>query len=311
MRILVTGGAGFIGDHLCRYLLEQGNIVVAIDNLHSGSMENIEDLQKHRNFLFVKHDIREKKWPNILTVLKFAQIYHLACPASPVFYQKDPLYTIETCVIGTQHALEFAHKNKARFLITSTSEIYGEPLEHPQKEEYRGNVNTLGIRACYDESKRLSETITMEYKRVHNVDVRIVRIFNTYGPKMRLDDGRVVTNFIGQALRGEPLTVYGDGKQTRSFCFIDDMVLGLVKMMDSDITGPVNLGNPEECSILALAKLVIQLTESKSDIEFIPLPKDDPTKRCPDISRARELLDWEPVVFLTRGLQITIDHLKI
>jgi len=303
-KILVTGGAGFIGSHLCEELLKQENKVVSVDNYLSGSKKNIRHLMKNPSFKAIKHDI-----VNPLN-LECDEIYNLACPASPAHYQSDPIKTIKANTNGMINMLELALKNKARILQASTSEVYGDPLEHPQKESYWGNVNPVGLRSCYDEGKRVAETLCMDYHRQNKVDVRIVRIFNTYGPRMALNDGRVVPNFIAQALKNEPITVYGTGKQTRSFCFVSDLVNGLIKMMASKITGPVNLGNPNEITVLELAEKIIKLTGSKSEIVFKALPSDDPHKRKPDISLAEKELKWKPKVSLEEGLEKTIDYFK-
>lgn len=303
--ILVTGGAGFIGSHLCEELLRQGNEVVSIDNYFTGQKNNISHLMKNPAFKAVKHDI-----VNPLD-LECTQIYNLACPAAPVHYQSDPVKTVKANTIGMINVLELALKNKARILQASTSEVYGDPLEHPQKESYWGNVNPVGVRSCYDEGKRVAETLCMDYHRQAKVDTGIVRIFNTFGPRMALNDGRVVSNFIIQALRNQDITVYGDGKQTRSFCFVSDLVNGLIKMMNSNkITGPINLGNPNEITVLELAEKVIELSKSKSKIVFKALPSDDPHKRKPDISLAEKELKWKPKVSLEEGLQKTIDYFK-
>ncbi len=305
MRILVTGGAGFLGSHLCDRLLRDGQEVVCLDNFFTGRRRNIHHLLGDRNFELVRHDIVEP------IMLEVDRIYHLACPASPIHYQYNPVKTIKTSVLGTHNMLGLAKRVKARFLLASTSEVYGDPKVHPQTEDYWGNVNPIGLRSCYDEGKRVAETFTMDYHRQSRVDVRIVRIFNTYGPRMLHDDGRVVSNFIVQALRGREITVYGDGGQTRSFCYVDDLVDGLVRMMDApDLTGPVNLGNPEEYTILDLARKIIAMTGSSSKIVHQPLPSDDPTQRRPDISLARRALGWQPGVSVDDGLRRTIDHFR-
>jgi UDP-glucuronate decarboxylase len=297
-RIAVTGGAGFIGSHLCERLLTRGDEVIAIDNFFTGSKRNIAALFSNPNFEFIRHDVIEP------LMLEVDEIYHLACPASPVHYQFNPVKTIKTSVVGTINMLGLAKRVDAKFLLASTSEVYGDPLEHPQKESYWGNVNPIGKRSCYDEGKRVAETLAISYFEQNRVAVKIVRIFNTYGPRMLFNDGRVVSNFIVQALRGEPLTVYGDGAQTRSFCYVDDLVSGLIAMMDSsDFVGPVNLGNPNECTVLDLAKLIIKTTGSSSTLSFKPLPSDDPVRRRPDISLAQTRLGWEPKIELTDGLQ--------
>ena len=304
-KILVTGGAGFIGSHLCEVLLKDGNDVVCLDNYYTGSKENILHLRENPHFELLRHDIINP------IVLEVDQIYNLACPASPIHYQFNPVKTVKTNVIGTLNMLGLAKRVKARILQASTSEVYGDPAVHPQKEMYRGNVNCIGPRACYDEGKRVAETLMMDYHRQHRVDIRVVRIFNTYGPKMALDDGRVVSNLIIQALRGEPLTVYGEGQQTRSFCYISDMVRGLKGMMEQEaFTGPVNLGNPREFTILSLAEKVKAMTGSSSPIIFKPLPQDDPIQRKPDISLAQERLGWFPEVMLEEGLVLTIEYFR-
>jgi UDP-glucuronate decarboxylase len=304
-KILVTGGAGFIGSHLCEVLLKDGNDVVCLDNYYTGSKSNILHLRENPHFEMLRHDIINP------IVLEVDQIYNLACPASPIHYQFNPVKTVKTNVIGTLNMLGLAKRVKARILQASTSEVYGDPAVHPQKEMYRGNVNCIGPRACYDEGKRVAETLMMDYHRQHRVDIRVVRIFNTYGPKMALDDGRVVSNLIIQALRGEPLTVYGEGQQTRSFCYISDMVRGLKGMMEQEaFTGPVNLGNPREFTILSLAEKVKAMTGSSSPIIFKPLPQDDPIQRKPDISLAQERLGWFPEVMLEEGLVLAIEYFR-
>jgi len=301
-RILITGGAGFIGSHLCDYLIKKGNDVICVDNLFSGSKDNIRHLLSHPCFKFIHHDITDPLF------IEVDQIFHLACPASPVHYQYNPIKTIKTNVMGTINMLGLAKRVGARILLSSTSEVYGNPKVHPQKEEYWGNVNPIGPRSCYDEGKRVAETLMMDYYRQNNVDIRIVRIFNTYGPRMALDDGRVISNFIVQALKGEPITVYGDGGQTRSFCYVSDLIEGLIKAMESDLIGPVNLGNPNEIKIIELAKTILKLTNSKSEIVFRPLPPDDPIRRCPDITLARKRLNWQPIVPLEEGLKETMRY---
>ena len=302
-RILITGGAGFIGSHLCDYLINKGHDVICVDNLFSGSKNNIRHLLSHPYFEFIRHDIIHPLF------IEVDQVYHLACPASPIHYQYNPIKTIKTNVMGTINMLGLAKRVKARILLASTSEIYGNPKVHPQPETYWGNVNPIGPRSCYDEGKRVAETLMMDYHRQNNVDIRIVRIFNTYGPRMALNDGRVISNFIVQALRGNPLTVYGDGTQTRSFCYISDLIEGLVKTMEQeDFIGPVNLGNPNEIKIIELAKIVLKLTHSESEIIFKPLPPDDPVRRCPDITLARQKLNWQPNVSLEEGLKETIKY---
>ncbi len=306
MKILVAGGAGFLGSHLCRYLLQKGHYVVCLDNFFTGRSENIEDLKKNPQFMVIPHDII-----NPIDIQEhFDRVYNLACPASPVHYQFNPIETIKTSTMGVMNILEFAKLNGARILQASTSEIYGDPLEHPQKENYKGNVNTLGPRACYDEGKRIAETLFMEYHRIYKVSIRIARIFNTYGPSMDKDDGRVVSNFIMQAIKNEPITIYGSGKQTRSFCYVSDLIEGLYRLMESDNIGPINLGNPGEFTMLELANKIIKLTSSKSKIEYRELPKDDPFKRRPDITLAKEILKWKPKIQLEEGLIKTIDYFK-
>ena len=301
--VLVTGGAGFIGSHLCKRLLNEDHKVICLDNLFTGSLDNIESLKNDVNFEFVNHDITKPYYRDNID-----EIYNLACPASPIHYQSNPIKTVKTCTIGVINMLGLAKKNNAKILQASTSEVYGDPEIHPQKEDYNGNVNTLGYRSCYDEGKRCAETLFMDYKREHNLNIRIVRIFNTYGPNMTKNDGRVVSNFILQALKGEDITVYGDGSQTRSFQFIDDLVDGLLKMMNSDSVGPINLGNPIELSMKDLATMVIRLTNSSSNIIYKDLPKDDPKRRRPDISLAKSILDWSPIIDLETGLQKTINY---
>lgn len=302
MKILVTGGAGFIGHHLIKRLLNEKHKVVCIDNLITGSLANLNGLDVE----FIEHDICNP------IDLKCDQIYNLACPASPIQFKKNPLLISKTCAIGSLNMLELAKQNKARILQASTSEVYGDPKEHPQKETYLGNVNPTGERACYDVGKRLAESMFMDYHRQHGLEVRIVRIFNTYGPGLAKDDGRVVSNFIDQALKGEDLTVYGDGKQTRSFQYIDDLIDGLILMMNQDdFIGPVNMGNPHEITINELAEKIIELTGSKSSITYNDLPKDDPARRQPDITLAKEKLGWEPRISLVDGLVKTIDHFRL
>ena len=305
-RILVTGGAGFIGNHLCRRLLNEGNFVICLDNFFTGLKRHIEDLLDHPNFKLVEHDI-----VNPVDV-ECDQIYNLACPASPPHYQYDSVKTMKTSVLGIINMLELAKKYNATILQASTSEVYGNPLEHPQKELYWGNVNPIGIRSCYDEGKRAAETLMMDYHRQYGVDIRIIRIFNTYGPNMDPKDGRVVSNCIMQALADEDITIYGDGTQTRSFCYVDDLVEGMIKMMNNPkgFIGPVNLGNPSERTVLDLAQKIIELTGSKSEIVFMPLPSDDPVKRKPDIALAKKELGWEPKVDIVDGLKETIGYFK-
>jgi UDP-glucuronate decarboxylase len=285
MKILITGGTGFIGNHLCRRLLQEGHYIICLDNNFTGSMENIQDLIQHPKFEFIRHDITES------ILLEVDQIYHLACPASPKAYQYNSIKTIKTNILGTMNALGIAKRTKARILLTSTSEVYGDPQISPQVEEYWGNVNPIGIRSCYDEGKRVAETLMMEYHSQYNVDTRIARIFNTYGPKMDKNDGRVVSNLINQALSNSPLTLYGNGEQTRSFCYIDDQIDGLIKLMNSDYIYPVNIGNPYEINMKQLAETILKLTKSNSIIVYKELPSDDPTNRKPDISRAKNILN--------------------
>jgi len=301
--ILVTGGAGFIGSHLCKRLLNENHKVICLDNLFTGTLKNIEELEKNNNFEFINHDITKPYYRDNID-----EIYNLACPASPIHYQSNPIKTIKTCTIGVINMLGLAKKNNAKILQASTSEVYGDPEIHPQKEDYNGNVNTLGYRSCYDEGKRCAETLFMDYKREHNLNIRIVRIFNTYGPNMTKNDGRVVSNFILQALNNDNITIYGDGSQTRSFQFIDDLLNGLIKMMNSDFVGPVNLGNPIELSMKDLATKVINLTNSSSNIVYKDLPEDDPKRRRPDISLSNSKLGWKPVIDLETGLQKTINY---
>jgi UDP-glucuronate decarboxylase len=303
--ILVTGGAGFIGSHLCEKLLADGHDVVCADNFFTGSKDNIRSLINHDHFELVRHDIVNPLY------LEVDRIYNLACPASPVHYQVNPIKTIKTSTVGMVNMLGLAKRVKARLLQASTSEVYGDPAEHPQKESYWGNVNPIGVRSCYDEGKRVAETLCMDYYRNNRVNIRIVRIFNTYGPRMHPNDGRVVSNFIVQALKGQPITIYGDGSQTRSFCYVDDLVTGLIRMMENDQTiGPVNLGNPAEITVRELAERVIKMTGSSSRIEVCPLPQDDPRKRRPDITVAKQALGWEPHVPLEEGLHRTIAYFQ-
>jgi UDP-glucuronate decarboxylase len=297
--ILIAGGAGFIGSHLCERLLNEKNRIICLDNLFTGSKENIKHLFENENFVFLNHDIINK-----LSIDEpIHQIYNLACPASPEKYQLDPIYTLKINFIGVLNLLEFAREKKATILQSSTSEIYGEPQISPQTESYRGNVNTIGIRSCYDEGKRISETLMTDYSKQFGVDIRIVRIFNTYGPKMQKTDGRVITNFIYQALHNENITIYGNGSQTRSFCYIDDQIEGLIKLMNSNYKLPVNIGNTNEISIKELAIRIMNITNSKSQLLFKPLPDDDPTNRRPDISKAFEILDWKPTISLDEGIR--------
>jgi UDP-glucuronate decarboxylase len=306
MRILITGGAGFIGSALCKRLLQEGNEIWCLDNLSTGHMDNITDLMENPQFHFMNRDITKP------VDIPVEQIYNLACPASPWHYQKDPVHTAKTCFLGALHVLELANEYKAVVLQTSTSEIYGDPLIHPQTEEYKGNVNPIGIRSCYDEGKRIAETLFFDHARQYGTNIRVVRIFNTYGPNMAPNDGRVVSNFIIQALRGDRITIYGDGSQTRCFCYVDDMVEALIRMMNNskDFTGPVNLGNPVEITMLELAEIVLRLTGSKSALAFRELPQDDPVRRKPDISLAKEMLGWQPKITLEEGMKETIDYFK-
>jgi len=308
-KILVTGGAGFVGSHLCERLLNGGHTVVCVDDLSTGQFSNIQPLVNNPNFICISHDIRDLT-PKELILEEIDQIYNLACPASPIHYQNDPIKTFETNVFGAVTMLNIALMFNARILQASTSEVYGDPSIHPQPESYWGNVNPIGMRSCYDEGKRGAETLFFDYHREKGVDIRVARIFNTYGPRMAKDDGRVVSNFIVQALNGEPLTVYGNGKQTRSFCYVDDLVDGLIRLMESDITGPVNLGNPQERTILGLAEMVIEMTGSKSNLLCKPLPKDDPVRRKPDIGLAERALGWRPRTILYEGLSRTILYFK-
>src|SRR4051812_30175656 len=305
-RILVTGGAGFLGSHLCERLLEQGADVLCADNFYSGVKDNIKHLLHHPQFELLRHDVT---FPLYVEV---DEIYNFACPASPVHYQFDPVQTTKTSVHGAINMLGLAKRVRAKIFQSSTSEVYGDPTEHPQRESYRGSVNPIGPRACYDEGKRCAETLFFDYPRQHKLRIKVARIFNTYGPRMHPNDGRVVSNFIIQALKGEPISLYGDGSQTRSFCFVDDLVEGFLRLMDTadDVTGPVNLGNPVERTVRELAERVLALAGSKSKIEFRPLPIDDPKQRCPDISLAKSLLNWQPRVALDEGLTKTIAYFR-
>jgi len=304
-RILVTGGAGFIGSHLCDYLLNHGDDVLCVDNLFSGGRDNIRHLLGHPYFEFSRHDVIHPFFAEV------DQIYHLACPASPVYYQYNPIKTIKTNVVGTINMLGLAKRVKARILLASTSEVYGNPVSHPQQETYWGNTNPIGERSCYDEGKRVAETLMMDYHRQNQVEIKIVRIFNTYGPRMAINDGRVISNFVVQALRGEEITVFGNGAQTRSFCYISDLIEGICRMAETeDCIGPVNLGNPVELSILEIANKILLITESRSKIVFKPLPPDDPERRCPDITLAKKILNWTPKVSLDEGLEKTIGYFK-
>jgi len=306
MRVLITGGAGFLGSHLCDLLLSEGHEVIAMDNLITGNVANIEHLAGRDGFLFIKHDVTNYIYVNG----PLDAILHFASPASPIDYLELPIQTLKVGALGTHKALGLALAKKARFLLASTSEVYGDPLVHPQREDYWGNVNPIGPRGVYDEAKRFAEAMTMAYHRAHDVDTRIVRIFNTYGPRMRLNDGRVVPNFVGQALRGEPLTVYGDGSQTRSFCYVSDLIRGIYRLLMSDFNEPVNIGNPTEFTIKQFADMINRLTGNKAGIVYEPLPKDDPKVRKPDISRAKTLLGWEPEVDIETGLRITIEWFR-
>lgn len=305
-KILITGGAGFIGSHLCKRLLTEGNEIICLDNFYTGSKDNVKDLLDNKNFKLITHDITEKFSAQV------DEIYNLACPASPPHYQYDPIKTMETSVLGVSNMLKLAKENDAKIMQASTSEVYGDPKVHPQTEDYWGNVNPIGIRSCYDEGKRCAETLMMDYHRQHNLKTRIIRIFNTYGPNMDMNDGRVVSNFIVQALKGEDLTIYGDGSQTRSFCYIDDLVEGIIRMMNNPqgFIGPVNLGNPSERTILDFAKIIIEMTGSKSKIISKPLPSDDPTQRKPDLSVAKKELNWEPKIDIKEGIAKTIEYFE-
>jgi UDP-glucuronate decarboxylase len=308
-RTVVTGGAGFIGSHLCDHLIRRGDLVICVDNLHTGTMQNIRPLINHPNFSFRQHDVRQPlKVPG-----KIDRIYNLACPASPRHYQRDPIATMKTCVIGAENVLGLARFKSSRVLQASTSEVYGDPEIHPQPECYVGHVNPIGPRACYDEGKRAAETLFFDYRRVHGVEIKVARIFNTYGPRMLANDGRVVSNFIVQALRGAPITIYGSGKQTRSFCFIDDLVRGLELLMESppEVTGPCNLGNPEELTIEDIARKVLVQSCSKSELDHKPLPQDDPQRRKPVIGEAMDALGWKPRIGLDQGLEATIAYFAL
>ena len=305
-RILVTGGAGFIGSHLCERLVNEGNDVICIDNFYSGSKENVWHLIGKPNFELVRHDVINPYWAEV------DEIYNLACPASPIYYQNDPIQTTKTSFFGAYHMLGLARRTKAKILQSSTSEVYGDPNVHPQPESYWGNVNPIGLRSCYDEGKRVAETLFFDYHRLHHVRTKVIRIFNTYGPRMAVNDGRVVSNFVVQALRGEDLTIYGDGQQTRSFQYVSDLIEGMLRVMDTDddFTGPVNLGNPGEFTMLELAEKVIQKIGGKSKIVFRPLPSDDPKMRRPDITVAKRELGWEPKVKLDEGLDYIIEYFR-
>ena len=304
MRVLVTGGAGFLGSHLIDRLMKRGDDVICLDNFFTGNKRNIQHWLDSPHFELIRHDITEP------IRLEVDQIYHLACPASPVHYQYNPVKTIKTNVLGTLNMLGLAKRVKARFLLASTSEVYGDPDVHPQPEEYRGNVNTIGIRSCYDEGKRVAETLAFDYHRQNNVDIRVMRIFNTYGPRMFENDGRVVSNFIVQALKGIPLTVYGDGSQTRSFCYVADLIEGMMRLMDGEHLGPINIGNPGEYTILQLAETIQKMVNPDAELTFKPLPQDDPLQRQPDITKAKNLLGWEPKINLEQGLKMTIEDFR-
>lgn len=305
MRILVTGGAGFIGSHLCDRLLEAGHEVVCLDNFFTGSRENLAGIIEHPKLEVIEGNVIDA--PH----LEVDRIFHLACPASPIHYQTDPVRTVKTCVMGTIRMLDLARDTGARILLSSTSEVYGDPEEHPQTESYRGSVNTIGPRSCYDEGKRVAETLCFDFHRQYGVEIRVVRIFNTYGPRLHPDDGRVVSNFILQALRGQPLTLYGDGGQTRCFCYVDDTVDGLLRMMEQDEhPGPINIGNPHEQTIRQLAEQVNAMTDNEGGLIHRPLPQDDPKRRCPDIRLAKEVLGWEPTISLEEGLATTVDYFR-
>jgi UDP-glucuronate decarboxylase len=303
-RILITGGAGFIGSHLSEFLVNAGHDVICLDNYFTGTKDNIAPLLDHTNFELMRHDVT---FPLYVEV---DEIYNLACPASPIHYQYDPVQTTKTSVHGAINMLGLAKRTGAKIFQSSTSEVYGDPTVHPQSEDYRGNVNPIGPRACYDEGKRCAETLFFDYYRQHGLKIKVARIFNTYGPRMHPNDGRVVSNFIVQALRGKPITIYGDGSQTRSFCYVDDLVAGFVRLMDApdDVTGPINLGNPGEFTILQLAELVVKMTDAKSELIYEPLPEDDPLQRCPNITLAKEKLNWQPNVQLEQGLEKTITY---
>lgn len=305
-RILVTGGSGFLGSHLCERLLKEGNEVLCVDNLFTGRKSNIIHLLDHKNFEFLRHDV------TLPLYVEVDEIYNLACPASPIHYQFDPVQTTKTSVLGAINMLGLAKRLKVKILQASTSEVYGDPVIHPQPESYNGNVNTTGVRACYDEGKRCAETLFFDYYRQHKVKIKVLRIFNTYGPRMHPNDGRVISNFIVQALRGEDLTIFGEGKQTRSFCYVDDLIEGMFRLMNSreGFTGPVNIGNPGEFTMMELAELVIKLTGSTSKMKFLPLPQDDPMQRKPDIALAKKELDWEPTIKLVDGLKNTIAYFE-
>ena len=305
-RILVTGGAGFLGSHLCEALLQRGDFVICVDNLYTGSKTNIAGFLSHPNFEFLRHDVT---FPLYIEV---DQVYNFACPASPIHYQRNPVQTTKTSIHGAINMLGLAKRTGAKILQASTSEVYGDPEIHPQTEDYWGRVNPIGVRSCYDESKRCAETLFFDYQRQYDLDIKVARIFNTYGPKMALNDGRVVSTLVVQAIKNEDISIFGSGSQTRSFCFVDDLILGLIKLMDSDfsVKGPINLGNPFEITISKLAEIIISQTKSRSKLRFDPLPQDDPSQRQPDISLAKTLLNWEPTVNLESGLSKTIDYFR-
>lgn len=304
--ILIAGGCGFIGSNLCAYLIQNNNKVICVDNFYTGNINNVNAIMNHENFTLIQHDIIEP----IFIEQDIDEIYHLACPASPPKYQEDPIYTCKINFIGTMNLLGLAKEKNAKILLSSTSEVYGEPKISPQPEIYRGNVNTIGIRSCYDEGKRVAETLMMDYHKVHNIDTKIARIFNTYGPFMDKDDGRVVTNFVKQMLTNQDITIYGDGSQTRSFCYIDDQINGLVKLMQSDCHDPINIGNPNEISIRELIRILQTKIDTSSQITYRSLPEDDPTNRRPDITKAKEVLKWHPEVELEEGIKKTIEYLR-
>ena len=303
-RNLITGGAGFLGSHLSDKLISKGEEVICLDNFHTGNKNNINHLINNPNFELIRHDITEP------IMLEVDRIWHLACPASPKHYQSNPIKTAKTSFLGTYNMLGLAKRNKAKILFTSTSEVYGDPKIHPQPETYKGNVNNIGIRSCYDEGKRIAETLCFDYKRVHNLDIRVVRIFNTYGPRMHPEDGRVISNFIVQALRKQPLTIYGEGKQSRSFCYVSDMINGFLKCMNNDFSGPINIGNPEEFTIIEVADLIKKILSDDTKYVFKDLPQDDPRQRKPDISLANKKIDWRPEISLIDGLKPTIEYFK-
>ena len=304
IRHLITGGSGFLGSHLAKKLLKKGDEVICLDNFFTGTKDNLKDIVDHKDFEFIRHDVTEP------IKLEIDQIWHLACPASPIFYQFNPIKTTKTSFIGTYNMLGLAKRVGAKILLASTSEIYGDPEQHPQSENYNGSVNTTGTRSCYDEGKRIAETLCSDYQRIHGVETRIIRIFNTYGPNMRADDGRVISNFIVQALNDRPITIYGNGEQTRSFCYVDDMIDGFINLMDSNYKKPLNIGNPKEFSILELANLIAKKLNKKLDFEYKPLPQDDPIQRKPLIELAQRELKWHPKIELTEGLDKTIQYFK-